>query len=426
MDSNVLRRLLADLNIRTLPKRPTEELGPFNNGKDGHVNDEEVTSVARSGVDAVGVETSLSSEGSQLSQLSSSFLPSSSVGTRAYAGHDEEREIIETNQKETHSTTSGDISDSDGSAIVIDLVASSESESEDTNADKVGAWQQNDTVQSQKRDLDDSVTPKLKLYASVSEEDEESLEEFQVAPSVTKGIAGRRQFLIASDSEEEQEDQVKLLPDDGQEKLNMTASPMTTRNQLWPKSKELKSDKPSQTSPTILPFFRSIMNGGREKKLTSEKENCLYGGQDPPRRLLFQPPRSTIDEMMRTPITKSSNTGFSAFLDTTSSPAKKSCSAKASSFTRIRSELAAKLYAQYNDLVFDSKLPKDMDISWNKRLATTAGVTHYKRTHAPSSLSSNGLPDLLYSARIELSCKVIDDEEKLERTLVSTSYMKHD
>lgn len=41
-------------------------------------------------------------------------------------------------------------------------------------------------------------------------------------------------------------------------------------------------------------------------------------------------------------------------------------------------------YAQrwYDDLnleVFDSKLPKDTELIWNKKLLTTAGRAHYKR-----------------------------------------------
>jgi len=82
-------------------------------------------------------------------------------------------------------------------------------------------------------------------------------------------------------------------------------------------------------------------------------------------------------------------------------------------FTRNREALAKTLYTKYNSIIFGKRLPADLDISWNKRLATTAGLTHYKR-EVPADLL---LPPR-YTARIELSCKVLDDESKLERTLI--------
>jgi hypothetical protein len=44
-----------------------------------------------------------------------------------------------------------------------------------------------------------------------------------------------------------------------------------------------------------------------------------------------------------------------------------------------RQELAVDLYRKYNRLIFDDALPQDMDVSWNKKLTSTAGLTHYKR-----------------------------------------------
>jgi len=76
-------------------------------------------------------------------------------------------------------------------------------------------------------------------------------------------------------------------------------------------------------------------------------------------------------------------------------------------FTKQRDDLAKKMYTRYNDVIFDGALPADLDISWNARLSTTAGLTHYKRDAYQK-----------YSARIELSTKVLDTAEKLERTLI--------
>ena len=38
-----------------------------------------------------------------------------------------------------------------------------------------------------------------------------------------------------------------------------------------------------------------------------------------------------------------------------------------------------KFERRLNEVIFDGSLPADMDISWNARLKTTAGLTHYKR-----------------------------------------------
>jgi predicted SprT family Zn-dependent metalloprotease len=79
-------------------------------------------------------------------------------------------------------------------------------------------------------------------------------------------------------------------------------------------------------------------------------------------------------------------------------------------FAKVRDKRARDLYRRYNSLVFEDSLPQDMDISWNKRLTTTAGLTHYSR--------ENHVLQHIYKARIELSSKVVDNEERLERTLV--------
>jgi predicted SprT family Zn-dependent metalloprotease len=82
-------------------------------------------------------------------------------------------------------------------------------------------------------------------------------------------------------------------------------------------------------------------------------------------------------------------------------------------FAKKRTQLARDLYTKYNALVFSNMLPSDLDISWNKRLATTAGLTHYKR-----EVLADPLMPSRYTARIELSSKVLDTPEKLERTMV--------
>jgi predicted SprT family Zn-dependent metalloprotease len=51
------------------------------------------------------------------------------------------------------------------------------------------------------------------------------------------------------------------------------------------------------------------------------------------------------------------------------------------------------------------------ELTWNAKLLTTAGLTHYKKVTRSSGVSE-------YHARIELSTKVLDTAEKLEGTLI--------
>ena len=70
---------------------------------------------------------------------------------------------------------------------------------------------------------------------------------------------------------------------------------------------------------------------------------------------------------------------------------------------------------RYNHEAFGNVLPPELPISWSKHLKTTAGVTHYQRAPAQGALQG---PAWEYTARIELSVKVLDSECKLQRTLV--------
>jgi predicted SprT family Zn-dependent metalloprotease len=56
---------------------------------------------------------------------------------------------------------------------------------------------------------------------------------------------------------------------------------------------------------------------------------------------------------------------------------------------------------------FNNKLPLDLSIKWSKRLLTTAGITIMK-------LTKEGYKE----TRIELSIKVVDNEERLRNTLL--------
>lgn len=75
------------------------------------------------------------------------------------------------------------------------------------------------------------------------------------------------------------------------------------------------------------------------------------------------------------------------------------------SFARFRERLATKLFEDFNKKAFDGKL-KYMELSWSKRLTSTAGKTILSRRSGA------------YTAKIELSSKILDRESRLRSTLL--------
>ena len=84
---------------------------------------------------------------------------------------------------------------------------------------------------------------------------------------------------------------------------------------------------------------------------------------------------------------------------------------KSLNFARHKETIAAALYSEFNKDGFDGALPDTFEITWNAKLLTTAGLTHYRKITRSSGKSE-------YHARIELSTKVLDTAEKLEATLL--------
>lgn len=72
-----------------------------------------------------------------------------------------------------------------------------------------------------------------------------------------------------------------------------------------------------------------------------------------------------------------------------------------------REALVKDMYKKYNEIAFNGKLPDNLGIIWSKRLLTTAGITRNK-TLASGDRSST----------IELSIKVVVDEQRLASTLL--------
>ncbi|XP_028315991.1 germ cell nuclear acidic protein isoform X2 [Gouania willdenowi] len=77
-------------------------------------------------------------------------------------------------------------------------------------------------------------------------------------------------------------------------------------------------------------------------------------------------------------------------------------------FKRLKEELTHKLYKLYNTSVFDSKLPSDMSVTWNKKMRKTAGYCITGQEKGGGSRY----------ARIELSEKVCDSADRLRDTLI--------
>ncbi|XP_028922803.1 acidic repeat-containing protein [Ornithorhynchus anatinus] len=83
-----------------------------------------------------------------------------------------------------------------------------------------------------------------------------------------------------------------------------------------------------------------------------------------------------------------------------------SSGARGRKFQEEKKSLVKRLYQLYNTTVFDSKLPEDMEITWNKKLRMTAGFC------------ATGQKAGQRHARIELSEKVCDSAERLRDTVI--------
>ncbi|XP_070770070.1 germ cell nuclear acidic protein [Enoplosus armatus] len=77
-------------------------------------------------------------------------------------------------------------------------------------------------------------------------------------------------------------------------------------------------------------------------------------------------------------------------------------------FKQNKEELTSRLYQLYNTSVFDSKLPINMSVTWNKKMRKTAGYCITGQERGGGSRY----------ARIELSEKVCDSADRLRDTLI--------
>ncbi|KAB5595617.1 HMG box-containing protein [Ceratobasidium theobromae] len=112
-----------------------------------------------------------------------------------------------------------------------------------------------------------------------------------------------------------------------------------------------------------------------------------------------------------TPRPKPKGKARTATLAISSSPVSLSPKPTARNRAKVLEASAISLFLELNDLVFDGRLPKGCPIEWSKKLNTTAGRAHWKRVRDPHGNV------IRHDARIELSTKVVDCEERVRNTL---------
>lgn len=81
-------------------------------------------------------------------------------------------------------------------------------------------------------------------------------------------------------------------------------------------------------------------------------------------------------------------------------------STSSNDFASKKNDIALRAFAEFNDKIFSNRLPANMTISWNSRLVSTAGIARMTKI------------ENYHMARIELSSKILDSEDKMRSTLV--------
>ena len=121
-----------------------------------------------------------------------------------------------------------------------------------------------------------------------------------------------------------------------------------------------------------------------------------------------EPSSFTPTHLLQTPLL--SNNPNDPITPNPITPNFKNLSKKDKKFNSTREALANKWYYFFNETVFESLLPIDLNIQWNKNLTKTAGYCEYRFT------SISGLANRTIS--INLSTKIITNEERLKSTLI--------
>lgn len=79
-------------------------------------------------------------------------------------------------------------------------------------------------------------------------------------------------------------------------------------------------------------------------------------------------------------------------------------------FKSNRNDITAEVFQFLNEKIFLNELPSTLEVTWNPRLLTTAGLTYCKETSSSHQVHRE--------ASIELSTKVVDSRQRLLETLL--------
>jgi hypothetical protein len=121
-----------------------------------------------------------------------------------------------------------------------------------------------------------------------------------------------------------------------------------------------------------------------------------------------KPTEATTKRQPTSTPSKTNNTTAKALSLT--APPKKPPTMSARAFKQKRESLAEEYFIEYNRVAFDGKL-SSIQLVWSNKLQTTAGLTRLVTI-------SIGKNEQRKEAKIELNTKVLDEEEKLQSTLL--------
>lgn len=115
-----------------------------------------------------------------------------------------------------------------------------------------------------------------------------------------------------------------------------------------------------QQGAALPPFFAAIPSLSAAAAATSLQQPAAPAAEQPPK-----PQRPPSQQHAAPPAAPAAAAGERPL--------------SASAFKRQREELTQQLFTEFNRTVFEGRLPRDLEMRWNARLLTTAGLTHYRR-----------------------------------------------
>uniref|UniRef100_A0A8D9F3I1 Acidic repeat-containing protein n=1 Tax=Cacopsylla melanoneura TaxID=428564 RepID=A0A8D9F3I1_9HEMI len=239
-----------------------------------------------------------------------------------------------------------------------------------------------------------------------------------------KSIEIKRSIVISSDSDEDSDDQIRVVSK-GKRKQRIFDSSDDEEESVGERSEDAE-EVPAGPKGT-----RKLLHG-----LTSEfneilKINKKATAKPVPNTPKAAPPVRSLDKKPKAPtkvtpvpntplrtdkISKNNRLTFlsslSVIVPDSYIPHPEAAVYK-TKFKSKKEELTRRLFHLYNKEVFGDRLPSDMPLEWNGRMRTTSGFCYNKRTRSLDPTK----PDVR-SARIALSKKILDTPDRLRDTLI--------